>query len=127
MKKQNVNTMTAEEWLQRQKAEIWSPDYVPPTLRRRKHWKAILAELPTVVAEGDSWFDYLPGKDVLDNLRGTHGYKIYKFADGGDTLENMVYGTENHAKLSSETSWVSRSAGGCPKVPAKSRFVVGGR
>lgn len=87
--------MTAEEQLQREKAEIWSPDYIPPALRKRKdRGKALLAKLPTVVAEGDSWFDYLPGKDVLDWLRGEYGYTIHKFAEGGDTLENMVYGTE---------------------------------
>lgn len=89
------STMTKEEKLQREKAEIWSPGYVPPALRKRKdRGKAILAKLPIVVAEGDSWFDYLPGKDVLDWLRGEYGYTIHKFAVGGDTLENMVYGTE---------------------------------
>jgi hypothetical protein len=55
-------TMNQEEQLQREKAEIWSPAYIPPTLRKRKdRGKAILAKLPNVVAEGDSWFDYLPG------------------------------------------------------------------
>lgn len=47
-----------------------------------------------LVAEGDSWFDYSPGFDILDNLKMEHGYKIYKVCDAGDTLENMVYGTE---------------------------------
>lgn len=93
--------MSAQEQLQREKAEIWSPDYVPPALLQRKdRGRAILAKLPTVVAEGDSWFDYLPGKDVLDHLRGVYGYTIYKFSDGGDTLENMVYGTEIHRNFS---------------------------
>lgn len=50
-----------------------------------------------VVAEGDSWFD-LPWvyvqTDVLDCLHEYHGYTIEAFARRGDTLENMVYGTE---------------------------------
>ncbi|MFJ2539635.1 MULTISPECIES: SGNH/GDSL hydrolase family protein [unclassified Pseudomonas] len=47
-----------------------------------------------VVAQGDSWFDYLPGVDIIKWLKLTSGYKIKSFASGGDTLENMVYGTE---------------------------------
>ncbi len=47
-----------------------------------------------LVAEGDSWFDYPPTLDLLDNLRREHGYRIYKIAEHGDTLENLVYGTK---------------------------------
>lgn len=46
-----------------------------------------------VVAEGDSWFDYLPGTDLIDCLSNHHGYKIKNTANAGDTLENMIYGT----------------------------------
>jgi len=46
-----------------------------------------------IVAEGDSWFDYLPGTDVIDCLRIHQGYVIENFAKAGDTLENMIYGT----------------------------------
>ncbi|HUT35599.1 MAG TPA: hypothetical protein VNE39_19070 [Planctomycetota bacterium] len=48
---------------------------------------------PALVAEGDSWFDYLPGTDVIDCLRRRHGYRIGNYANAGDTLENMIYGT----------------------------------
>jgi hypothetical protein len=48
----------------------------------------------TMVAEGDSWFDYLPGTDIIDCLRWFHGHRIYNYAKAGDTLENMIYGTE---------------------------------
>lgn len=51
-------------------------------------------ERPQIVAEGDSWFDYLPGTDIIDCLRNHHGYSIKNYADAGDTLENMVYGTK---------------------------------
>ena len=46
-----------------------------------------------IVAEGDSWFDYPLKKDILDFLI-QRGYAIEKFAKAGDTLENMIYGTE---------------------------------
>ena len=49
---------------------------------------------PVLVAEGDSWFDYLPGTDILDCLKKFHKFRIKSFADAGDTLENMIYGTE---------------------------------
>jgi hypothetical protein len=47
-----------------------------------------------IVAEGDSWFDYPPGLDILDNLKRGFKYNIKKYSRAGDTLENMVYGTE---------------------------------
>lgn len=47
-----------------------------------------------VVAQGDSWFNYLPGIDIIKWLKLTSGYRIKSFATPGDTLENMVYGTE---------------------------------
>ena len=47
----------------------------------------------TIVAEGDSWFAYPLRKDIIDYLI-RKGYAIDKYAKAGDTLENMVYGTE---------------------------------
>lgn len=44
-----------------------------------------------VVAQGDSWFDYLPGWDVIKSLN-KKAYAIQNFGTGGDTLENMLYG-----------------------------------
>jgi hypothetical protein len=57
---------------------------------------ATLAAAPPamLVAEGDSWFDYAPGLDVLDQLRLRHGYEIVKLSAAGDTLENIAYGTD---------------------------------
>jgi hypothetical protein len=49
---------------------------------------------PTLVAEGDSWFDFPVGADLIDQLVNRHNYNIKKFATAGDTLENMVYGTD---------------------------------
>lgn len=48
---------------------------------------------PLIIAEGDSWFDYPPGLDIIDHLQATQKYEIQNFAEHGDTLENMVYGT----------------------------------
>lgn len=47
-----------------------------------------------VVSQGDSWFDYLPGIDIIKWLKLTSGYNIKNFGTAGDTLENMVFGTE---------------------------------
>jgi hypothetical protein len=45
-------------------------------------------------AEGDSWFNYLPGTDLIDCLRNIFNCNIDCFAKAGDTLENMSYGTD---------------------------------
>lgn len=47
----------------------------------------------TIVAEGDSWFDYPLRKDIIDYLI-KKGYAVDRYAKAGDTLENMIYGTE---------------------------------
>lgn len=46
-----------------------------------------------IIAEGDSWFDYPPGTDLIDCLTNLFDYHIKKYAKAGDTLENMIYGT----------------------------------
>jgi len=45
-----------------------------------------------IVAEGDSWFNYPLKKDAIDQLV-SKGYAIKNFANHGDTLENMIYGS----------------------------------
>jgi len=50
-----------------------------------------------IVAEGDSWFDYPLKKDIIDYLR-QKGYAIENHAKAGDTLDNMVYGSEYKKK-----------------------------
>src|SRR3954453_11811089 len=52
-----------------------------------------------LVAEGDSWFDYAPGIDILDHLTKL-GHAIAKVAKAGDSLENMVFGTEYDSNFS---------------------------
>jgi hypothetical protein len=49
-----------------------------------------------IVAEGDSWFKYPLKKDILDYLK-EDGFAIKDFSKAGDTLENMVFGSEYDA------------------------------
>ncbi|WP_435011020.1 hypothetical protein P12x_002312 [Tundrisphaera lichenicola] len=49
---------------------------------------------PTILAEGDSWFDYPPGLDLLDQLKLQYRYDIVSLAKAGDTIENMGFGTQ---------------------------------
>lgn len=55
-----------------------------------------------IVAEGDSWFDFPLGTDVLDCLYARHPFKIHRFSRRGDTLENMIYGSNPHEPPSIE-------------------------
>ncbi len=59
----------------------------------QKRLKTAYPKELTIVAEGDSWFAYPLRKDIIDYLI-KKGYAIDKYAKAGDTLENMVYGTE---------------------------------
>lgn len=44
----------------------------------------------TVIAEGDSWFDY-PFHDVLSDLEDIYGFDVESVAHKGDTVEDMAY------------------------------------
>jgi lysophospholipase L1-like esterase len=85
----------AFEDVQRIKYELWST----PTLSVFESADPAVR----IVAEGDSWFDYPLGLDILDNLKRQYGYEIFKVAEAGDTLENMVYGTEYGDNFSRKT------------------------
>jgi hypothetical protein len=49
---------------------------------------------PVLVAEGDSWFDYPPGYDVIKGLRDAR-YNVHSISSAGATVEQMVYGPDN--------------------------------
>jgi lysophospholipase L1-like esterase len=53
----------------------------------------------TLVAEGDSWFDYL-WYDVLDFLEQQYGYDIESVAHKGDRVEDMAYSGDELRKFS---------------------------
>lgn len=60
----------------------------------RESGKLLTASAPfNVIAQGDSWTRYPPGNDLIESLRDT-GYMIRNFGTPGDTLENMLYGSE---------------------------------
>lgn len=68
------------------------------TARRKGGAEAALAEtflarasIGTLVAEGDSWFDY-PLHDVLSLLDDDYGYDVHSTAHKGDAVEVMAYG-----------------------------------
>ncbi len=86
---------------QERRFEAWSNAHFEerkqaPT-RRALAGRAALRQF-IVVAEGDSWFDYKPaflgGKDLLGHLQTSGRINVYRVSKAGDTLENMVYGTE---------------------------------
>jgi hypothetical protein len=56
--------------------------------------------MPKVVAKGDSWFDYLPGLDVIRLLELDYGYGIENLSHAGDTAANMAWGTDIHWNFS---------------------------
>ena len=61
--------------------------------RKRKFEKRLKAgaQLPVLVSEGDSWFQFpILIKETIDNLFDK--YLIYSVGAAGDTLRNMVYG-----------------------------------
>ena len=67
--------------------------------RRRSHRDI------TLVAEGDSWFDYAPaGIDIIASLRLDYDWRIRNFANAGDTLEDIAWGMEYR-----ERNWTRRT------------------
>lgn len=47
-----------------------------------------------LLADGDSWFDYPLGKDVLDYLHNYFKHPVTKLARAGSTLNELVYGPD---------------------------------
>jgi lysophospholipase L1-like esterase len=45
-----------------------------------------------LLAQGDSWFDYPPGTDIIDCLHSNHGHTIVNIAVAGSTLNDEAYG-----------------------------------
>ena len=51
---------------------------------------AVAASAGTLIAEGDSWFDY-PLHDVLRDLEDSYGFEVESVAHKGDAVEDMAY------------------------------------
>jgi hypothetical protein len=84
--------MTPQERLARINAELATDDQIPPldaTGPAKKY---------RLLAEGDSWFDYPLGKDVLDYLNNYFKHPVTKLAKAGSTLNELVYGPDELLK-----------------------------
>jgi hypothetical protein len=106
------------EDVQRLKYELWAEE---PTAYMLK-----AAPERRIVAEGDSWFDYAPGFDILDNLKGKHKFAIYKVAEAGDTLENMSYGTEIRSNYSRKPPQLTQTLDAIKNFQARVVLLSGG-
>lgn len=49
-----------------------------------------------LLAQGDSWFDYPPGTDIIHCLHENYGHTIYNIAVAGSTLNDEAYGPVPH-------------------------------
>jgi lysophospholipase L1-like esterase len=72
------------------------------------------ASAGTLVAEGDSWFDY-PLSDVLGELEDNHGWDVVSVAHKGDRVEDMAYGQGQFEKLERALRKLAQD-GGRPKA-----------
>lgn len=91
--------MTPQERLARIDAELAADDQIP-SLEGFGISAAALADSVSparkfrLLADGDSWFDYPLGKDVLDYLNNYFEHPVTKLAKAGSTLNELVYGPD---------------------------------
>lgn len=91
--------MTPQERLARIDAELASDDHMPSLTDFGISATALAdsaapAQKFRLLAEGDSWFDYPLGKDVLDYLNNFFKHPVTKLAKAGSTLNELVYGPD---------------------------------
>lgn len=91
--------MTPQERLARINAELATDDQMPPLTDFGISATALAdAVAPArkfrLLADGDSWFDYPLGKDVLDYLNNYFKHPVTKLAKAGSTLNELVYGPD---------------------------------
>jgi lysophospholipase L1-like esterase len=89
------------------------PKAAPKRGARAKPGPTARRSAGTLVAEGDSWFDY-PFNDVLNALEDHHGFDVESVARRGDTLESMAYGSDGgrdgSAQLEAFTRRIAKAA-----------------
>jgi lysophospholipase L1-like esterase len=124
-----MTTMTPEE-IARIKEELWSdPINAEVTTLSRTYnvmTRENIASEQFLVAEGDSWFDYAPGLDILDHLKRDYNYQIRKLSEAGDTLENMVYGTKYFSSWIRETPQIVKTIDAVTRYRPKVFLFSGG-
>jgi hypothetical protein len=79
----NEEVRAYREWLNEQ---FVAPKAFPPVKGKRKQ--------VTIVAEGDSWFNYIIGKDTVWWLKNEFGHDVHEVAYPGATLNHMAYGPD---------------------------------
>jgi len=91
--------MTPQERLRRIDAEIAADAETPPVHELKSAnftGSAMVAAAATakkyrLLADGDSWFDYPLGRDILDYLNNYFRHPVTKLAKAGSTLNELVY------------------------------------
>lgn len=91
--------MTPRERLDRINQEIAADDQMPSLTTLGISDAAVAAAAGNarkfkVLADGDSWFDYPLGKDVLDYLNNYFKHPVTKLSKAGSTLNELVYGPD---------------------------------
>jgi hypothetical protein len=93
---QESPAMTPKERLARIDAEIAAQKAVPAQKMMAEFALPKLTAAPAkkyeLLADGDSWFDYPLGQDVLDYLNNYFQHPVTKLARAGSTLNELVYG-----------------------------------
>lgn len=87
-------------------AETMAQEAIERVARERRA-RGRRASAGTLVAEGDSWFDY-PFYDVLKALELDHAYDIESVARRGDTVEDMAYSGAQLSDFASRLDKVMR-------------------
>ena len=88
----------ARIWFAARASGIAAAENVLARRKRRLRTAKRVKSLGTLVAEGDSWFDY-PFSDVLAELEDQHGWDVVSVARAGDRLEDMAYDDRQLSKL----------------------------
>lgn len=103
-KSRAIGRSLADRALRAQRAATLRRKRTLAALPRPKGAKAPSTTAGTLIAEGDSWFDY-PLHDVLSELEDGHGYDVESVSHRGDTVEDMAFG---QGQLSSLTRCIEK-------------------
>lgn len=102
------------------------PGEPSPRMLRRAFAEGPVLDPGPVVAEGDSWFDYPPHRDILDHLVDLYGWRVRRLSRAGDTLENMVLGTELGRGYRRRPSPLDRTLGELKRLGSRVLLLSGG-
>jgi hypothetical protein len=86
--------MTPQERLDRIDAEIAAGETIPSAPSLAAARAADPNRKFRLLADGDSWFDYPLGRDILDVLNNYFRHPVTKLARAGSTLNELVYGPD---------------------------------